>query len=148
MDRNITCPAVRLSRLVKHKTDKTMWFQAEPTRVNESNPTRLKGSSSPEVDLRKVLAVMTVSRPPEGTLAKLLKAVESNIRSVCSTKVKLIERVGTTLKSQLVQSIPCGNINCPIASCMPCQVPNKTFDFKRRGVTYFTTCMRNQQFPE
>ena len=57
-----------------------------------------------------------------------------------NTKVKVIERVGNTLKSQLVRSNPWGNSNCPRPECLPCTNGPKNFDCKRRSVVYMTTC--------
>ena len=93
--RNLTCPSRRLKKLIKDKTDKTLWYQQKP--IHEGNPGRSSGkvikNLSPQ-DLRKTIACLAVPRSNNGRLIKSLKETEMKIRTVHTTKVKLVEKDG------------------------------------------------------
>ena len=122
-----------------------MWFREDPNKKavpcegEKSSNSKNKSVKSPD-DLRKTIAVLTVPRTHGGELVKLFREAETNIRSVCTTKVRVKERVGNTVKSLLTKSNPWIGENCPRQDCLPCQSKDKGFDCKRRGVTYMTSC--------
>ena len=110
--RNMRCPKLRLKKLVKDKTDKLMWYKPNPDNEAPRGDESITTGHNPQPrtkqkpDLRKTIAVMHMPRTPEGMLAHEISKAEQNLRLVCTTKVKVTERVGNTLKSLLEKSNP------------------------------------------
>ena len=102
---------IRLKKLIKDKTDKLFWFRTDPeakkTEIHKkSDQTPVRIPDRKVTDFRKTIIVLNVPRTPNGTLARLVSKAEQNFRLVCTTKVNIAERVGTTIKSLLVKSNP------------------------------------------
>ena len=80
-------------------------------------------------------------RTHDGEPAKAVSKAESNLRIVSKTKVKVIERVGVTLKNLLVRNNPWSGQNCPRSDCLPCASDkDKGYSCSRRSATYKTSC--------
>ena len=107
------CPRKRLGRLIKKRTDKHMWFKKSPDEdkpptVGENiiNNRSKKREARVKNDLRKTVAVLNIPRTNNGGLVKILRAAETGIRSVCTTKVRIAEKLGTTMRALLTKSNP------------------------------------------
>ena len=145
-NRNMMCPRSRLKRIIKHKSDKTMWYKTDPNKQGEHQTRReydkrQKKSVNNKPDLRKTVTVINILRTHDGNMARMISEAERKLRAICSTKVKVIESVGPTLKSMLVRSNPWANLNCPRDNCLPCNsTENKKFNCTRRSITYMSEC--------
>ena len=85
---------------MKKKSDKTMWFKTDPTKKSNSpsmgdsnNEKKTYSKVKPCIDLRKTVAVLAIPRSQNGKLVKMLRTAEQAIRSVCTTKIRVVERV-------------------------------------------------------
>ena len=135
----MNCPKLRLTRLIRNKTDKLMWFKTNPEGPTNgwNNSIRSNRQQTREpIDFRKTVAVLKVPRTHDGALAREMRKTEVKLRSVCNTKVKIMEKVGPTLKSILVKSNPWSSENCPRPNCLPCKTQNKGFNCKRRNINF------------
>lgn len=130
--------------MIRKKSDKLFWFKPDPTNQkpnpsDNENP-KPKKHRSP-IDLRKVISTISVPRTDNGRLAKMLSESETRIRQVCTTKVRVVEKVGTTMKALLVKSNSWSGSRCPRANCLPCNTADDSpSDCRRRNVTYYTEC--------
>ena len=101
INRNMRCSHQRLKKLVKNKTDKVMWYKPNPDKNNQEEPTNGGESSTSrrsttqdrnnKPDLRKTIAVLHLPRTPDGLLLREVSKAETQLRLVCSTKVKIKE---------------------------------------------------------
>ena len=123
-----------------------MWYKVDPTK---SSPDKESGNKTPprrslvktsQPDLRKTVTYYTIPRTHDGALARQISRTEMELRVVCKTRVKIIECVGSTLKSILVKSNPWKALNCPRLDCLPCKQDDKKFSCTRRNCTYITQC--------
>ena len=133
----------RLNCIVNSKTDKSMLYRTDPEKRSSDERDQMSSRSKKprtKQDMRKVSAVLCIPRTHDGQLAKEIKTTEEQIRKVCLTKVRVVERVGPTLKSQLMKSNPWAQESCPRQDCLPCSDAEKGFDCRRRGVTYTSEC--------
>ena len=87
------------------------------------------------------MTVLNLPRTHEGSLARKISQAERDLRVICKTKVKVVERVGVTLKAQLVKANQWSNMNCNRSNCLPCfSGESKKFSCCRRSATYLTQC--------
>ena len=136
----MSCPKLRLSRLIKKRSDKHTWFQNNPETPETSSPEERSENKKPvysqdKIDLRKTLGVLAIPRTHGGALVRELRGAEANIRSVCHTKVRVTEQVGQTLRLILCKSNPWINTGCPRVPCMPCKFESNQACW-RRSVLY------------
>ena len=105
------------------------------------NPTRSTKIRSPR-DLRKTIATLQVPKTPGDNLAKQLRKTETKLRAVSTTKVKILERVGCTLRATLVKSDPWGGEPCHDLNCHPCKTEDMKVSCRRRNVCYTNQCLK------
>ena len=107
--RKISCPRSRLQRMVRKKADKHSWFQKPPEDskiTSQTTENKSHKNTENKVDLRKTLAILSIPRTHDGSLVRMLRKAENNIRAVCTTKIRVTEQVGQTLRSLLCRSNP------------------------------------------
>ena len=118
INRNMRSSQQRLRKLIKNKTDKVIWFKPNPDIQKKEESSRNErtrtNDSSCKFDLRKTVAVLHLPRTQEGLLLKEFSKAETQLRLVCTTKVKVKERVGNTIKYILVKIKPL--VQCQLSS--------------------------------
>ena len=124
-----------------------MWFRENPEKskdLNHDPKQKTQRYTSKKIisqeDLRKTIAVLTVPRSHDGQLVKKLRETENKLRAVSTTKVKINERVVTTMKTLLVKSNPWVGSNCPRFNYLPCRADGKKYDCRRRNLVYMSSC--------
>ena len=65
-------------------------------------------------------AVITVPHTHGGLLAKLLRLKEDDLYKLTGYRLKITERVGPSIKSQLVRSDPWSGRDCKREDCLLC----------------------------
>ena len=112
INRDLRCSRSRLKRLIKLRSDKVMWYKVDPNKHNntyeEPKPDKQSRSQKPRTDkdLRKTVTTINIPRTHDGALARAISKTEMDLRLVTKIRVKVVERVGVTLKSLLVRSNP------------------------------------------
>ena len=90
-------------------------------------------------------AVITVPHTWHGLLAKLMRMKEDELFKLTGYRLKITERVGPSLKSQLVRSDPWSGRDCDREDCLLCYLKqksgkNKSQNCKKRSAVYETWC--------
>ena len=91
--------------MIRKKSDKTMWYKKSSSR-DEDREQNTKKKKKHKADLRKIVTTFTVPRTHNRALAKALSKVEMDLRVIGKTKMRIVEKLGVTLKYQLVKSNP------------------------------------------
>ena len=85
---------------------------------------------------------MLVPKTPGGCLGRDLRKVEASLRAVCSTKVRISEKVGTTLRQALFKSDPWEG-PCKDEKCHPRLTgEGERSRCRRRNITYSNQCKK------
>ena len=110
--RDMGSKVIRLNKLIRDLSGKEDWFQQNPEDEKPREPMvrtvkrQTRNIVRKEEDLRKTIAVMSVPKTPGGCLARDLRRIEASLRAVCTTKVKISEKVGRTLRQALFKADP------------------------------------------
>ena len=83
---------------------------------------------------------LEVPRTNGGKLEKEIRAREMSLRSVYSTKVKILERIGTSLKQLLGNPDRWSGAQCNLTDCLPCKNEDQRVSCRTRNITYKTSC--------
>lgn len=143
--RNMNSKKIRLNKLIKDRSDKLDWYQNKPGEDSKSTHPKEKQQYTSRIrnakDLRKTISVLQVPKTPGGHLARKLRKREEQLRAVSTTKVKIVEKVGNTLRAVLVKSDPWGGERCQDAGCHPCKAAeDPKISCRRRSLTYVNKC--------
>ena len=87
----------------------------------------------------KYSTILYVPCTPRSTLARRLKEVEVRGRQDRKWRVKIVEKGGQTLRSQLSKSDPWAGEKCDKATCFPCRKSGGG-NCRRKNVGYRITC--------
>ena len=142
------------NRYRKKLLGKSTWFQdkkdkkklqGKKTPNKSSQKPREKSSSknesSKEHEATATTTVLFVPQTPFGNLAYKLREAEVELFKLCGTKVKIVERAGTSLKSLLSRPNPWGNIACSREKCLTCKTEKNEGFCTKRSLTYETRCL-------
>ena len=100
-----------------------------------------KGEIHDDNDSLKPCAVLFVRRTPGGKLINLLRKDEEALQQTTGTKIKLVERAGVSLKTQLWKSDPWNNLQCVDLNCRVCSQDQKQQICHVRNLVYQNTCL-------
>ena len=136
-------------RTRKKLTEKTSWFQKKKKKEKEKFK-RQKSEKRAEnllsgAETAGAKAVITVPHTWGGTLAKLMRLKEDELFKLTGYRLKITERVGPSLKSQLVKSDPWAGRDCDREDCLLCisklrSGKNLTQNCHKRNAVYETWC--------
>ena len=136
-------------RTRKKLTEKTNWFKKKKNKMKEkfkrqnSNGRKKKLETGEETEGAK--AVITVPHTHGGLLAKLMRQKEDDLFKLTGYRLKITEKVGPSIKSQLVRSDPWAGRDCDREDCLLCiskskSGKNMTQNCKKRNAVYETWC--------
>ena len=137
-------------RTRKKLTEKTSWFKKKKRKEilkfkknSQKNKNREKYETGAETEGAK--AVITVPHTHCGLLARLMRLKEEELFKLTGYKLKITERVGPSLKSQLVRSDPWAGRDCDREDCLLCVSKIKSGkksnqSCKKRNAVYETWC--------
>ena len=139
------------SRYKKKLTGKSSWYLTkqndeveEPDKDNiNSQPSRPQSGPAGGNSAKGEVPTTTVLFVPHtygGELATRMRMAEAGLQTLLGTKVKIVEKNGTTLKQILVKSNPWSGAKCGRTNCLPCNSGEGAGDCSRRSITYMTSC--------
>ena len=139
------------NRYRKKLLGKSTWFQDKKKSQDNKTPnqraqppsekSRSKVKSSKEHAVAATTTVLFVPQTPFGNLANKLRKAELELFKLCGTKVKIVERAGTSLKSLLSRPNPWGNLTCNREKCLTCKTEKNEGLCSKRSLTYETRCL-------
>ena len=86
--------------------------------------------------------VFFVPRTPNGELATLLREAEQDIAKLTGDRIKIVEKSGKMIKSNLQKSNPWSGENCRRSECLVCKDKiESNGDCRKRNILYQTFCL-------
>ena len=131
------------SRRVNKASEKTIWMNKIMFRNrNNDHSKKKKDKNSKQMGggPKWVDGVFLAPRTTDGTLCRMLRTAEMEIRKICSSSVKIIEEPRRQIR-KILRSDP-WKIPCPRANCRPCRYPENKVKCNTRGIIYQSTCVK------
>ena len=112
-------------RTRKKLTEKTNWFKKKKRKGSDKFKRQVNRREKNEKirrgeETEGAKAVITVSHTHGGMLAKLLRLKEDELYNLTGYRLKIAERVGPSINSQLVKSDPWSGKDCDRADYLLC----------------------------
>ena len=142
-------------RTRKKLTEKTSWFKKKKNKEilkykKKSNKRDMREKYETGAETEGAKAVITVPHTHCGLLASLMRQKEEELFRLTGYRLKITERVGPSLKSQLVRSDPWAGRDCDRENCLLCISKIKSGEksnqsCKKRNAVYETCKVRDEK---
>ena len=114
------------------------WFLGKK---KETKKLKSKSSVRQRNLMPKTVTVFFVPQTKKGELAKRLQKVEDDIAKVTGSRVRVVERAGTTIRRILHRSNPWAGGNCGREKCLSCFNSDGKTDCFTKNVVYSLECI-------
>ena len=123
---------------------KNNWFRQKRKKEiwDSENYIPRKKQKTEDKDTRRVTSTIFVDRTPGRQLVKELRDREQLLRAVCSTKIRVMEKNGSSLRQLLQQGDPWAKDPCHRTDCKPFRTEGKyRGNCSSPNLVYISECM-------